>query len=326
MTKRNAKLVSFVKESLFSGRFILFLVCLFFSILFWVITEFNRTGIHRLSIPVKFTNIPSDKSLLGELPKNIELEVKGSGIRLFLLSLKKFREPFIINLGGLKKVRENAYLIGAGNLSDLSGGFFQEVEIIKLSPDLVFFTNGKVYSKKIVVKPNVTIESELNNGLSVISKCSPGVITLSGDSNVIKIIDTIFTEKIVIDQLGNNLSQKAGLVFPDGIGENIFSSHNSVQLEILVEKLTESSFEVPVNVVNLPSGMKIRLFPERVKVTCQVGIKQFDKIDQSYFQAFVDFNEYKPGKNYLRIKMNKQQQGVLKLNIFPEKTEFLIQK
>ena len=305
---------------------VVFSVCVFFSALFWVITELNRTGTFSRYIPVNFINLPKEKILVGELPQQIELKVKGSGARLFLLSLKKIKDPVSVDFAQLKKVRENVFTIGVNNLTNLSADIAQDVEIIRINPDVIFFTLENAYSKTVPVKANFLVESESFYQLTSYARCNPEFIRLTGDSQILKGIDTVYTEKIIIDQLDKNLKQKAELIFPDGVGELYFSSVNKVDVEIGVDKFTDAEREIPIEVINLPQGTAIKLFPEKVRIFFQVGLKSYDNASNDNFHAQVDFKKFESSKGYLKIELDKYPKNIRNIRLFPEKAEFLLRK
>lgn len=326
MAEKDARIISFIRNSLLSGKVIIFIACLFLSLFFWLISELNRTGTHSISIPVRFINTPDDKMISGELPGQIELKIKGSGIRLFLISLKKFNQQATIDFRSLKKVRENAFSVTSANISNLSGILSQEVEVTGVFPEMIYISTATAYGKYVPIKANVLIESESSNQLIVSTVCIPDKIKLSGDSNSIKNIDTIYTEKIIIDEVKDNLSQKANLIFPDGAGELFSASRNSIVVKIDQDKLTDASLDIPIEVVNLPDNSRIKLFPEKVKVFYQVGLKSYEKMRENQFKAFVDFKEYTAGKEYLKIHISKTPSSIRNVKILPEKAEFIIKK
>ncbi|MFN6038953.1 MAG: hypothetical protein ACK452_10840 [Bacteroidota bacterium] len=324
MAKKTAKLFSILKTSLLSGRVVIFLFCILFSVLFWAISELNRGGNFSITIPVTFTNLPQDKILLGNLPENLVLDIKGSGIRLFQLSLKKFKEPVVIDFSQLKKVRENAFYIGVSNLSNLTTEVIEDVDIIKINPELVFFASGNLFTKEIPVKANVMIESESSGNLALTAISNPASIKISGDSQIVSKIDTVFTEKIIIDHPDNNFKQKSELIFPEGLGELFYCAVNQVEVQISLDKFTDYSLEIPIEIINIPKNKTVKLFPDKVKISFQVGLKSFEAIDKSMFHALVDFNKYSVGKDFLKIELKKFPGEVKNIKLFPERAEFLI--
>jgi hypothetical protein len=326
MKKKQPKLVSLVRRSLLSRKVILFMTCVFFSAFFWLITALNRSSQATFHVPVTFTNLPKDKVLMGKLPDELQLDVKGSGMKLFMMSLKKGLSGLVVDFSTLRKLRENVYAFSPGNNYYLAKMLSSELEVVRVKPDSLFFTFNNSYYRSVPVKPDVMVEFEQMFNLAEKVKAEPSYVVISGDSNLVKKIDTVYTEKLILSSLNKSVKQKARLIFPEEFGHNLFSSSTEVTLEINVDKYTESEIEVPLEVLNVPAGMKVKTFPDKVKIKFQVGMNTFEKITAGMFRAVIDFNNSDPNKNYMKINLVTYPSSVRNIKLIPEKAEFLLNK
>jgi YbbR domain-containing protein len=323
--KKQPRLISVIQRSLLSRKVLIFSFCLFASALFWLVNALNNSNSRAtFHVPVTFTNLPKDKVLMGELPKELTLEVKATGLKLFFLSLRGNMDELTVDFSLLKKLKENVYAFSPSNNYYLGKMITSNLEVVRVKPDSLYFTFNNSYFKTVPVKPDVMVDFEQMFNLSGKIKSNPPTIDLSGDSNIIKKIDTIYTEKIILSSLGKSVKQKARLIFPDDYGKNLFSSATEVQLEINVDKFTDSEVEVPLEILNQPAGMKVRTFPEKVTVKFQVGMNNFEKVYPYMFRAVVDFKNRVPEKNYMKISLVASPDFVSNVKLFPETAQFLL--
>ncbi len=68
-----------------------FFICLLIATALWLLHSLNTVYTQRFKIPVEFTNYPQNKTCISELPKELQVSVKTSGMKLLLISLN---EPF----------------------------------------------------------------------------------------------------------------------------------------------------------------------------------------------------------------------------------------
>lgn len=305
---------------------LVFSICLITSAFFWVITAFSKNCQTTLTIPVVFTNLPKDKILIGELPKELALDVKASGLKLFVISLKKSMQELVVDFSSLKKLKENVYSFSASNNFYLAKTISSDIEVIHVKPDSLYFTFNNSFFKSVPIKADVMVDFEQMYNLAEQVKVSPAFVIISGDSSLVKKIDTVFTEKVILSSLNKSVKQKASLIFTEDYGKNLYSSVSEVSLEINIDKFTDSEIEIPITVINPPIGVRIKTFPERVKIKYQVGMNSYEKITASQFKAVINFKNSNQIKNYIKIELELAPSNIRNIKIFPEKAEFLLKK
>ncbi len=263
---------------------------------------------------------------MGELPGELQLDVKATGFKLFFLSMRKGMKELVVDFSSLKKMRDNVYSFSPSSNNYLGRIMNADVEVVRVKPDSLYFTFNNSYYKSVPIRPDVMIDFEPVYSLSSNIKTNPASVVLSGDSNIVKKIDSITTEKVILNRLDKSVKQKVGLVFPEEFGTKLFASVTEVQVEVNVDKFTDSEVEIPIEVLNLPEGSKIKTFPEKVKVKFQVGMNDYESIRPSMFRAVIDLKNADPKKNYMKIELAKQPGNIRNIRLYPDKVEFLIKK
>jgi hypothetical protein len=152
----------------------------------------------------------------------------------------------------------------------------------------------------------------------------PDSITISGPPSMIDSIRFIRTPTKKITNINYYTVLKEPLIKPVNSKKLILSA-DSVEIIIPVEKFTEETIKVPLD-VNGISRNKIRLFPEHGSITYHVALKDFEKINNSMFKAEVDIDKNFRNKQKLKVNITQSPSNVKITQIEPENVEFLILK
>ena len=139
-------------------------------------------------------------------------------------------------------------------------------------------------------------------------------------------IDSIETEKIILNKLNQNVNQQANLEIPEELNSRIAISTSKVNLSIIVDKFTESTIEIEIQKINVPKNLTIKTFPATTKLKYKVPLGDFEKTSKSNFNAWVDYKEIKANSNTLPIHVTSKTLSNKIIRFQPEKVEYLIKK
>ena len=323
------KLYIKIKRILLNKKIVAFLVCLFIATFLWLINALNRNYTKTVAIPVRFINLPKNKSLSSELPKEIQADIKASGAKLFFIDFKKHENEIVIDLNNyIKNQNQSKSLaintaLSIGNLSRL---FNTEIELIKVKPDSIYFSFGKAYKKVVPVVPDLQVDFDTLYNYGDKVKIYPSSVTLFGDSLLLNAIDEIRTEKIILNNLNKTINQKALLILPEELEERVGLSSNEVNLSINVDKFTQLNLEVPIDIVGVPSQLDLKTFPNKTTLQIKVGLLEYDSLQASQFKLVVDYKDIQKNKHKLPVKIEQQPDNVNIIKIIPDKVEYLIKK
>ena len=322
------KLSVIIRKKFLTRKVLTFIACLFVATFFWFVNALNRNYTRVISIPVKFINLPKDKVLASELPRSIQAEIKTTGAKLLFILFKEKQQELIIDVvAQTKKKKGNLVAISTStSLGSMSKLLNSEVELIKVKPDSIYFNYGKSYQKVVPVKPDLNVNFDPLFNYTDKVKIIPAFITVSGDSALLDMIDSISTEKIVLNKLNQNISQTALLSVPEEYASRIALSVDAVTLVVNVDKYTESTIEVPVQILNLPEKFQVKTFPDKVVVKYQVPMGEYEGIKASDFKLVVDYKSISPAKNKLSVEAVSFPPNIKITKIYPEKVEYIVRK
>ena len=103
-------------------------------------------------------------------------------------------------------------------------------------------------------------------------------------------------------------------------------SDDEVEVAVSIEKFTEGTQKLKLNVINVPDTLVLRTFPNELSVLYFVALNDYDKVLPQLFEAVVDYNDIKVQENKLTVKLLNSPEYVNSIRINPERVEYIIEK
>ena len=301
-------------------------ICVVIATILWFLNALNKDYTAEISYPVKYTDFPKGKHLISELPKHIILEVNAKGFALLGYKVSTSFLPITFNVNTYSKHRlENKnvldYTINTSEIMDkISSQLSQDIKLQNIRPETIEFKFSRAVTKMVPILPNVnyTLKRQyiLKNKFSV----TPDSILVSGPATIMDTLKYIRTKPIRFKELSKKTSATTNLA---EITELDFEDPD-ILIEADVERFTESKRTLPVKVRNLPDSLNIRLFPDNINVTFEIGLSNYDKISDTDFELVIDYNECK-NTSFLNIVAEKMPPFIQNLTIVPQKVEYILE-
>ncbi len=297
--------------------------CLVIASILWLAHALNRNYPYTINIPVRFVNLPTNKTIVGDLPESINVDIKTSGLKLLFIILKNSQEVLEINLESFKQNNKaQTYLINS-NVLALKQHVNFDFEVLKIRPDTLNFTSIKGQSKLIPIKGNFNIDCKA--GYSIVSKpiVTPAFITVLGDSSEINTIDTIYTETVKLTQVSENYSSQVALI---NHYKNVYYNPKNVLVTFNVDRLIEHKITVPVTIANNTSNETIKLLPQTITVSYLVSMKEYENVSENLFKATVNYAQLLNKQKLLDVELTRTPSDVKIISIEPKQISYLIFK
>lgn len=300
-----------------------FLICLSIASLLWVVRALNRNYTYTIHVPVTFLNLPNNKLIVGELPDALDVEIKASGLKLIFISLKKNNTAVVVDFNLLKNnAKSQAYSIKNGNF-DLKSAINFDVEVVKIRPDTLFFSINKGNSKLLPVKANLKVNCQA--GYSIVSKThiTPAYVNVTGDSLDLAKMDTVYTFFLNLKDVHQNFTSPVQLKKPyTSINYNV----KDVQLSFNVDKLTETTIKIPIQVMNNPGHETIKLLPNFITIKYLVAMNDYENVNANSFKAIVNYEQIKEKQKSLQVEIVRSPSEVKIIKTEPTSISYLIYK
>jgi hypothetical protein len=300
-----------------------FLLFLLLSFLFWTLIKLSREYISEVEFGLSYTDVPKNKLIQNEPSERINLTLKTTGFKLLRYGFKpKVLEYTLTEID--RKSGTEYYSETSSNINFLQAQLSAETVVLNAEPDTLFFDLGVRKSREVKVVSEV--DFEFKNGFNFVQpvKMEPQLVTISGPEKVINTINEVYTQDVTFQDLSSSFSRKVGLIPPNDAVE---ISVQEVNVIGEVDKITDGSFSIPFEVINLPRNYLISTYPKEVKVVFQVALKDFNKIPENSFRVQCDYKKSEDNNlDYLIPQVVEKPEIIFDVKVIPNKIEFLIKK
>lgn len=256
-------------------------------------------------------------------------DIRTSGAKLLMLLVKKSIAEVTIDVTHVTHVKA---LFGSASIStvscigNLSKLLNTDVDLIKVKPDSIRFIFGKSFTKKVFIKPQVQINYNIPQGIFKRIKVTPQFINISGDSVTLSKIDTLYTEKIVLNNLNQRVEQQTSIQLPEELEGLVALSNEKVKLQINLDEYAQKTMQLPVRVLNAPANTSVKTFPAFVNVVITAPYVLFDSLNILSVKAFVDYRQTLEKNEKLIVIVSSSINDSKVTQISPQKVEYIIRK
>jgi hypothetical protein len=328
--KSNSLLSKFSPKRL-DKRLYVFIICLLFSTLFWLLTVFSKEYTTDISFNACFLNLPADKILIKDLPSKISVKVKASGFSLLGVQYSAKNDTLFIDASNVKKhltskaSNEIYYLLLNNQLSLMAEQLGGNMKVEKIFPDTVTFVFDQKSQKIVPIKLNLSYSFAKQYQLNGKVKVIPSNIIIRGPKSVIDEIN--FLETKVQDIKDIESTKRHIIPLKENKNQSVDYGINSVVAEIPVEKYTEAEIMLPINIKNVPFGYVVKTFPSQVKVKYNVSLDNYDLIKGEQFSVEADLAAVNDiSNNRIKLRLVKQPDKISKAKIINPQVEFIMRK
>ncbi|WP_298514714.1 CdaR family protein [uncultured Kordia sp.] len=315
-------------KSLFSAtikgkKINVFLIFFVVSFIVWTLVKLSDTYTDTINMTVAYKNLSNDKILLGSQENNVQAQVKTTGFRM--LRQKFFKKEIEVDLKKVAKTKkENTFYVLANDA--INKHIYQDIEILNVSPDTLYFTLGKNKTKRVPVIPQLELEFEQGFNLYDSLRIEPKFIEISGPEDVVDKLKVVYTEIKQLEDINADIDLELELVKNDSL-KRLKYSQPTVKAVAKVDKFTEGKLNIPLQVQNLPQGYLIKLFPKEISITYTANVSDFNKITENDFAVYCDYNDIKnTNASFFIPKLVKFPKTVKTHRIEDKKINFLIKK
>jgi len=302
----------------------IFLLFLLLAFVFWMLIKLSRPYTSSVNVHLVYTDVPENKMLQSAPKSKVEVTLNAVGFKL--LKHKFSNREIEVSLKNIKKKTSTKYYLLSSNVLKSVDKSFIESNVTDISPDTLYFELGKSISKKVKVEADVSIQYKTGYHLTGELKIEPAYITVTGPKSQVDSIIYLSTKNTKLTNVYDTIDEEIAILMNDKLAKLEYSA-TKVRIKGGVEKFTERTLEIPVKVKNVPNSYTISTFPSKVKVVFQIGLSDFNKINENDFEVICDYSIVESDAvDYLIPKINSKPNLVGSVKIVPNKIEFLLEK
>lgn len=302
-------------------QFLIFLLFLLISTMFWFLQSLNNKDNVNVSIPVEYVNIPKDIIFTKEPPSTIDVVLRDKGINLINYSLGRVK-PIEINFSELTKNRGRIVIPHDKLLSIVDGEINSSSELIDVYCDSLVLLYGD--------KKGVHLPISLNSNITISSNCirngeiqvTPSEVELYADSAISSNIKSVETELLSLHNITDTVV--AHLNIKPIEGAKIVPEQ--VKVMIPVEELISKKITLSIQSANFPKDVSVMTFPATADVEFLVPLTLFPEANASLFSVVVDYRQFKKNISKLPLRLLKYPDYIKNPIIMPDSVEYIIDK
>ncbi len=302
---------------------IIFFICILLAALFWVLIKLSGDYAVNYTLRLRYNNAPKDKTVTTLQDSSLNIGFKANGYNILNLLLTGKLKILDINLSQCQvhHLRDDIYRISSNNIKEnVATELGISENSITFSKSDLIFRMETVEKKSITILPKLDLTFKSQHALYAVTTI-PKKVYIYGPRNLIDSILKINTTTISLKDLSSNLDVKARLVNP--FPHQIRISPKTVVIKLEVEKFTESSLKVPIDVTN--TRKPIRTFPSYTTLYFNVFLKDYNKVHVNQFKVVPDTKNINLRKvKKLNLKLIAKPHEISNVRIDPVEVEFLI--
>ncbi|WP_424494361.1 YbbR-like domain-containing protein [Salinimicrobium sp. GXAS 041] len=299
-----------------------FLFFFFFAVVIWIFVQFSKVYNEIIEIPVEYVNVPPDKVISPENEQQLQLRMIENGFKIAWFSL--ITPTLSIDISNLPQEDQRLVYIIDEHRKEIREQLNLNFEDSEFLRDEIYINFEQRQEKRIPVASRIKLS--FGAGYAAVDRLGlePDSVTVSGPDNIIDTLNSVTTVPLVINDVKRDLS---GSIAIDTSGlEKVTVYQKRVNYNLDVEKVTEGSLEIPVELINVPEGLNVVIFPKEILVFYQVNLKDFSRVEASDFRVVGDFNDLNQNQNFLIPRIADQPDFVKNLRLNEKKIQFIIKK
>lgn len=261
-------------------RFFLFMVCLTVAFLSWLLNILGKTYRFEIDVPLHFQNAPQNKAVFLNENRRVLVTVEGTGWFFLRSKISRLNDPVYIDLRKFEGMNE---INLEKNIAMLDQQIQGDLKVIDVFPKKLTFSYENLVVKKVPVKLDVIISFEDQYALREPIKISPDSVEIFGPENSVSAIHSWPTARVKIEQLNDITSLNVPLMSGDSYSVDL--NRSQVGLLIPVEKYTEGTMEVPIQVKAGIDGYRMKLLPSVCQVSYRVCLSNYKLVKANMFKV-----------------------------------------
>lgn len=319
MKKEPALFTSLQKASMDKGRSKFFLFFLLFSFVLWFIAKFSKEYTEIISLEMVLENIPATIIPSIQNPPKIEFTLKATGFQFLYYQFLDNRLKMNVQDANYESGR--ATLPIAAQFQDLQEQLLGETAIINYFPAIIEFDYQEQSTKRLAL---ASPDFKLALGYAITSiQFEPDSIEVIGPKDKIKAIETLQPIYESTDPIKTSFESQLNLSSNDPL---ITLSDNTVSIKVEVDRFSETKYQLPIEMINVPSEAVYKFFPSQVSLTFSAPLNILRDISPEDFKIGVDYYQLLENDKSVTLRVFSSPEGTANLRIEPKQVQYLMRQ
>lgn len=284
----------------------------------------SQSYVNYTTFDLSYVNAP-DSLLLANISKeNVNVKLRAVGFQFMGLNIKN--KKIQIDLSQVEELASKFYIPHTVFRQQIESQLPGSMTLLEMDKDTLSFNFFKTETKLVAIRPRVRLNLAQNYLLDGGMNIEPDSVVLTGPKNEIDSISTLKTLQLDLRGLTSDFSKEVGIYLSKELKNTILSS-NTVTISGAVARFSEKIFEVPITVTNVPNGVYMQMFPDKVSVVCKAKISELKEFKATDFQVVADYNDIERNKpEILLLELQKTPKMVHSARLEQDQVEFILKK
>lgn len=297
----------------------IYLLFVALATLFWWGRAMSSQREISIKLPIVYTNIPTPVVFDTLLPSYLEITLRDNG-RL-LRQVQHTKPNVTINMAERLDSSTHTMLLSTDiirqKIQDILPG---STNIQQIVPEEIHATYHIEATKSVPIRLCAQWTMEEQYQLIAPPLLEPAYVDIYGTPQAIQTITHINTDSISVKQVHDSIQREVALIFPSGVRSPI----KTTSVVWKAEQFTDKSFTIPIEVVGLPEGEVMHLFPKTTIVTVRVGISHFTEVSAEDFRAVCEYPYHT--QNTLTVNIIPNNPHVSQVRTSTREVEYIIER
>lgn len=319
MKKEPAFIQSLQEASMNKGRSRFFLIFLFLSFFFWFIAKFSKTYTEVIAFQLYFKNIPI--AVIPQISSPLELETTLKATGFQFLYYRFIDKGLQIDLEEASFEEGKLSVQLAAQFKELQEQLLGETQIVNYFPTVIELDYEKQVTKRLPVKAPPL---ELVLGYTSIDiNFQPDSIEVLGPEKQLNKLEHVQAVYLSNYKIQNSFSSKVNIA---QLGEEFILETNQVHMRVNVDRFSEESFSLPIELKNAPLNQVFKFFPSKLTLTFSAALQDLKNITPNDFSIGVDYNSINIQDNRAILEVFVAPEGLKNMRWEPKTVEYLIRE
>lgn len=293
------------------------LACIGIAFVFWLLIKLSQTYRAEKQVAFHF-DIPPGQALATLAPDDMTVQIEGTGWDLLFDFFSSRTVRLFYDLSGTTQLNLTRAQLRSDILQNL---YSNDIAILDINPETLNLDLEEKFFKQVPVVARDSLgfapEHQLKSPVTLV----PDSVEIAGPATLVAAIDKWFTDSLFLPGLKFSVTRMVKLEEPD---RELSLSTGQVEARIEVEPFTEKTMFVPLVIKNAPDSL--RIFPEKITVSCKLGLSRYDSVSYRDFTAEVDLKGVSPNapNNSVPIVITQKPGFVESLQFTPKSAKFFI--
>ncbi len=299
-----------------------FLLFVFLAFIILLLSKLSRDYTNTITFNITQKNVPEETVILKDSSHKLKISLNTYGFKWLKYY---FITPHLeIDFDQDVTITDSLFVWNrTKGFSTINNQFEKTEKIISVNPEELIFKYDKNAVKKVPIIANLDIKYSPGYNTLDENLIDPDSVKLIGPSSLLEKVDYIATKPYKTDNVKFPILKTLKLDI-DSLDQSIKLDIKEIKLKSSVEKFTEGTLRVPIEVINVPSSITLTHFPKTINVYYFTSLKAFKNIKSKDFKVICDYRELANNDLYLIPKLVKQPSAIKRIRLQQQHVEYII--